>query len=563
VVVPLIALRQDLHRRCEEVGIHCREWNRRSPPDDARIVLVTPESARSDDFIRFMNRIRGQERLDRIVIDECHVVLNEQHDFRPRLRELGELNRAQVPMVMLTATLPPTDEDEFLKRMWLRRGDLRIFRATTTRKNIQYRTYRLRGRTSEQQESDLLRTIREAQGQLSGSEKLVIYSSRVEDCKALAASVDGEAYFHDAEDKKGIFHRFATEDGCSTMVATSAFGMGVDVPHIRWVIHTNEPLALFDYSQESGRAGRDGLPSQALIIRGRMKGGRQNPSQMDIHGQLMEIYLDARCKRMVLDHYLDGRDDRSCCEAGEEACEGCRRAEEMGEDDQRLVEEEEPAARSSTPPPTEAPMVGFDSPRAERVVPMVTGGGILARHQVMVRESQEQIGQLRDLVLDRVRGRCAYCYLTRQANGSEHYMFRCRVPECAPIREASKGWKVRLRGRKELQGYAGCHYCFLPQAWCNRWRERTGAGNAGMYDWMPEEKVCQYQDVVVESLAVLIHLEAGFQEQMQGRMPAGMEWADVTQYWGRRTRWAGVDMYQMIVELWEGFAIVLEDQQEG
>ena len=99
------------------MGIDCREWNRRSPPDDARMVLVTPEFARSENFIRFMNRIRGQERLDRIVIDECHVVLNDQRDFRPRLQKLGELNRAQVPMVILTATLPPIKEQRFMKRM--------------------------------------------------------------------------------------------------------------------------------------------------------------------------------------------------------------------------------------------------------------------------------------------------------------------------------------------------------------------------------------------------------------------------------------------------------------
>ena len=62
--------------------------------------------------------------MDRIVINECHVVLNEQEDFRPRLQELGELNRAQVPIVMLTATLPPADEDRFIKRIWMQSGDV-------------------------------------------------------------------------------------------------------------------------------------------------------------------------------------------------------------------------------------------------------------------------------------------------------------------------------------------------------------------------------------------------------------------------------------------------------
>ena len=97
--------------------------------------------------------------------------------------------------------------------------------------------------------------------------------------------------------------------------------------------------------------------------------------------------------------------------------------------------------------------------------------------------------------------------------------------------------------------YGGCHWCFLPQGWYNRWREKAGAGNAGIYEVVKEEKHCQYQDMVVETLAVLIHLENGFREEMQGRMPGEMAWEDVSRYWGERVRWAGIDMYRMIVEL--------------
>ena len=89
----------------------------------------------------------------------------------------------------------------------------------------------------------------------------------------------------------------------------------------------------------------------------------------------------------------------------------------------------------------------------------------------------------------------------------------------------------------------------MPQGWYNRWREKAGAGNTGIYEVVKEEKYCQYQDVVVETLAVLIYLENRFREEIQGRMPGEMAWEDVSRYWGERVRWAGIDMYRMIVEL--------------
>ncbi|KAL8760927.1 MAG: hypothetical protein Q9194_007749 [Teloschistes cf. exilis] len=365
-----------------------------------------------------MNRIRGQEGLDRIVMDECHVVMNEQHDFRPRLQELGEFNKAPVPMVMLMTTLPPRKEERFMQRMWLRSSEVQMFRGMRTRTKIQYHTYRIQGRRSGQQESDLLRDIRHAQAQLTGREKLVIYSSRVEDCQALAGCVDGEGYFHDAEDKKGIFGRFGREEGCSSMVATSAFGMGVDVRHMRWVMHVNEPRTLFHYSQESGRAGRDGMRSHALMIRDGMKGSSHERCHVEVKRQLVERYLDARCKRVVLEHYLDGRSDGECCEVGEEACDGCEDVEKWGGEEIRLGEKDA-VHGSGTAVSMHAAVRGHISPRAERVVPVISSGTIMARHQEEIRGSADKIAKVGE-AFDCIRGRCRYCYITAAEQSNEH-----------------------------------------------------------------------------------------------------------------------------------------------
>ncbi|KAF4310443.1 Helicase [Botryosphaeria dothidea] len=77
VVVPLIALRADMKERCSKLGISCTEWEARRPPDAESIVLVTLEAALSDEFMTFLNRLRAMRQLDRIIINECHVVLND------------------------------------------------------------------------------------------------------------------------------------------------------------------------------------------------------------------------------------------------------------------------------------------------------------------------------------------------------------------------------------------------------------------------------------------------------------------------------------------------------
>ena len=110
VVVSLIALRKNLKKRCEKTKIRCAKWNNQRSLDAASIVLVTLESAVSDDFRTFVNRLRATQRLNRIVIDECHIVLNNQWNFRKEMQQLGDLIDAESSMVLLTATLPPSKE---------------------------------------------------------------------------------------------------------------------------------------------------------------------------------------------------------------------------------------------------------------------------------------------------------------------------------------------------------------------------------------------------------------------------------------------------------------------
>jgi superfamily II DNA helicase RecQ len=138
IITPLVSLQEDLCVRCQKVGIPSTMWNLQSRPHGERIVITTPESAVSQGFMTFLNQLQGACQLDRIVIDECHTILDATDTFRTRMRELGELGKLGVQMLFLTATLPPSVEEEFFQMIKIRMPTADIFRDRTQRKNIAY-----------------------------------------------------------------------------------------------------------------------------------------------------------------------------------------------------------------------------------------------------------------------------------------------------------------------------------------------------------------------------------------------------------------------------------------
>jgi superfamily II DNA helicase RecQ len=118
VVVPLKALRADMVVRYREVNIHYAVWEHGHAVDRASIVLVTLEKAVSPAFSTFISRMRQTQRLDRVVIDECHIILNDRWDFRQELQQLGRLAFTETQMLLLTAILPLTEEQTLFDRMY-------------------------------------------------------------------------------------------------------------------------------------------------------------------------------------------------------------------------------------------------------------------------------------------------------------------------------------------------------------------------------------------------------------------------------------------------------------
>jgi len=294
VVVPLIALRQDMMIRCRRMGIPCREWSRGSIPRAARLVFVTFESAISEDFQTFINWLQATQQLDRIVIDECHVILNNQLDFRRKLQRMRELSRVGVQMVLMTTTLSPSQEAELWNRMRWDGDQVQLFRASTTRKNVAYRVVFIEAARDES--DSIVETVEQKMEQYPEG-KIVVYCHSVRKSQDLAKHLGCATYHHHAEEKGAILNGFCEED--RLMVATNAFGMGIDVANIRVVMHTDRPRTLLDYAQESGRAGRDERKSEAIMMLQEREEGREARTTKE---KLVDRMIQGgECQRQVLD----------------------------------------------------------------------------------------------------------------------------------------------------------------------------------------------------------------------------------------------------------------------
>ncbi|KAH0544389.1 hypothetical protein GP486_008517, partial [Trichoglossum hirsutum] len=316
VVTPLIALKQDMQRRCRELGLECQEWSTRKKVHDSSILLVTPESAISQGFMNHLRKLQGMDRLDRIVIDECHILLNTRLDFRRKLQKLRKMVEFTAQLVLLTATLPPSKESELLSMISIEAP--LMFRDMTSRHNIAYAVQKCKAKDIEQ---EVIRIIKSRQHQHAAGGRIIVYGGRVENCKELAVKLNCRAYFAESKDKATALQEWINGKE-NIIVATNALGLGIDVPDVRLVLHAEPSFDLLNYAQESGRAGRDGGRSEAIIM---VAEGRILSKYKSTDERLLWEYLmtDA-CRRIKLDQYLDGNLETQACATEQEACDNCR-----------------------------------------------------------------------------------------------------------------------------------------------------------------------------------------------------------------------------------------------
>jgi ATP-dependent DNA helicase RecQ len=273
VISPLIALMQDQVDALRALGVRAGFLNSTQGLDERRLVesefvageldllYLAPERLRVESTLRLLDR----GTISLFAIDEAHCVAQWGHDFRPDYLELSALHERwpHVPRIALTATATPATHAEISTRLNL--ADARHFVASFDRPNIQYRI--VAKAEPRRQLLDLLRT------EHAGDAGIVYCLSRASVEKIaefLGANGITALPYHaglDAGTRAANQSRFLREDGV-VIVATIAFGMGIDKPDVRFVAHLDLPKSVEGYYQETGRAGRDGLPSTAWLAYG-------------------------------------------------------------------------------------------------------------------------------------------------------------------------------------------------------------------------------------------------------------------------------------------------------
>ncbi|NCN43954.1 MAG: DNA helicase RecQ [Piscirickettsiaceae bacterium CG_4_9_14_3_um_filter_43_564] len=330
VVSPLIALMQDQVSALKAYGVRAAYYNSTLDADAANQVLmqlhtgqldllyVSPERLLNESFFKQLQ----QMPISLFAVDEAHCVSQWGHNFRPEYSQIGALRERfpQVPFLALTATADEVTRQDIMQRLHLQHAKIHI--GGFDRANIRY--------TVSEKNQPMKQLLAFLNSQSDKQQSGIVYClsrKRVEEValKLQEAGFRSKAYHAGlpTEIRQSVHQQFM-RDEVTIVVATVAFGMGIDKPNVRFVVHYDLPKNIEGYYQETGRAGRDGLPSEALLLYGAQDivtaryfvNQNPNEAQKRIEAHKLDAMVQfaeaVTCRRQVLLHYFGEEAHQQC-----------------------------------------------------------------------------------------------------------------------------------------------------------------------------------------------------------------------------------------------------------
>ncbi|MGR5070243.1 ATP-dependent DNA helicase RecQ [Vibrio alfacsensis] len=328
VISPLISLMKDQVDQLKANGVAAECINSTMPREELlsvynrmhtghlKLVYVSPERVLMRDFIERLENLP----LSMIAVDEAHCISQWGHDFRPEYAALGQLKQqfSHVPFMALTATADDATRRDILERLQLSHPE--VYLGSFDRPNIRYNLVE-----KHKPVSQIVRYLETQKGNCG-----IIYCSSRKKVEMVTEKLCNNhiraAGYHagmDADERAYVQEAFQRDD-IQIVVATVAFGMGINKPNVRFVVHFDIPRNIESYYQETGRAGRDGLPAEAMMLYDpadiswlrRMLDEKDDGPQKQVESHklnAMSAFAEAQtCRRQVLLNYFGEYRDKPC-----------------------------------------------------------------------------------------------------------------------------------------------------------------------------------------------------------------------------------------------------------